>query len=303
MIRRKAIRKIFVTTVSLFIILVVYTITNLHNDNTLKVNLELSDVTGLTNHSVYLLNDDGYLVRKKIYVETENMLDGVKKVVNYLKISNNSKYSSSLVGLIPSNCSLLDVLYDEEFVTLNFSGNFYNIPNMDLAVTAIVYSVFDLGNIKGVTILVDDEYLEGYPKIMDKSLDINRETFITSRDEISKVVVYYLLEDSEETYYVPVTKYLNDSREKINIIVDEMTSSSSTDLVSLVNSNVELLSAREDNDTFILNFNNYLFDNDDEVLEEVLYCLSYSVFDNYDVDMVMVEINGKNISQIERNAI
>ena len=138
---------------------------------------------------------------------------------------------------------------------------------------------------------------------MDKSLDINRETFITSRDEISKVVVYYLLEDSEETYYVPVTKYLNDSREKINIIVDEMTSSSSTDLVSLVNSNVELLSAREDNDTFILNFNNYLFDNDDEVLEEVLYCLSYSVFDNYDVDMVMVEINGKNISQIERNAI
>lgn len=303
MIRRKAIRKIFVTTVSLFIILVVYTITNLHNDNTLKVNLELSDVTGLTNHSVYLLNDDGYLVRKKIYVETENMLDGVKKVVNYLKISNNSKYSSSLVGLIPSNCSLLDVLYDEEFVTLNFSGNFYNIPNMDLAVTAIVYSVFDLGNIKGVTILVDDEYLEGYPKIMDKSLDINRETFITSRDEISKVVVYYLLKDSEETYYVPVTKYLNDSREKINIIVDEMTSSSSTDLVSLVNSNVELLSAREDNDTFILNFNNYLFDNDDEVLEEVLYCLSYSVFDNYDVDMVMVEINGKNISQIERNAI
>ena len=303
MIRRKAIRKIFVTTVSLFIILVVYTITNFHNDNTLKVNLELFDVTGLTNHSVYLLNDDGYLVRKKIYVETENMLDGVKKVVNYLKISNNSKYSSSLVGLIPSNCSLLDVLYDEEFVTLNFSSNFYNIPNMDLAVTAIVYSVFDLGNIKGVTILVDDEYLEGYPKIMDKSLDINRETFITSRDEISKVVVYYLLEDSEETYYVPVTKYLNDSREKINIIVDEMTSSSSTDLVSLVNSNVELLSAREDNDTFILNFNNYLFDNDDEVLEEVLYCLSYSVFDNYDVDMVMVEINGKNISQIERNAI
>ncbi len=303
MIRRKAIRKIFVTTVSLFIILVVYTITNLHNDNTLKVNLELSDVTGLTNHSVYLLNEDGYLVRKKIYVETENMLDGVKKVVNYLKISNNSKYSSSLVGLIPSNCSLLDVLYDEEYVTINFSGNFYNIPNMDLAVTAIVYSVFDLGNIKGVTILVDDEYLEGYPKIMDKSLDINRETFITSRDEISKVVVYYLLEDSEETYYVPVTKYLNDSREKINIIVDEMTSSSSTNLVSLVNSNVELLSAREDNDTFILNFNNYLFDNDDEVLEEVLYCLSYSVFDNYDVDMVMVEINGKNISQIERNAI
>lgn len=303
MIRRKAIRKIFVTTVSLFIILVVCTINNLCNKNSIKVNLELEDITGLTNHSVYLLNDDGYLVRKKIFIESEDILERIKKVFNYLKINNNTKYSSSLIGLLPSTISLLDSSYDEGYITLNISKNFDEIPNKDLAVTSLVYSLFDLGNVSGVTILIEGEYLEGYPKILDKSIDINKETFITSREDITKVVVYYLLEDTDETYYVPVTKYLNDSREKINIIVDELVTTTSNDLVSLVNSNIELINAREDNDTLILNFNNYLFDNNDEVLEEVLYCLSYSVFDNYDVDMVMVEINGKNISQIERNNI
>ncbi len=303
MIRRKAIRKIFVTTLSLFIILVVCTITNVNKNNSLKVNLELEDVTGITNGGVYLLNKDGYLVRKKIFIDSEDINERIRKCINYLKISNNSKYSSNLSGIIPSTCNLLSVLYDEGYVTLNFSSSFFDVDNIDIAVSSIVHSLFDLGNIKGVTILVEDDYIEGYPKIIDKSIDINKESFITSRDDITKVVVYYLLNDDEETYYVPVTKYLNDSREKINIIVDEMVGNTSTDLISLVNSNIELINSREDNDTLILNFNNYLFDSNDEVLEEVLYCLSYSVFDNYDVSMVMLEVNGKNIKTIERDKI
>lgn len=303
MIRRKAIRKIFVTTLSLFVILFVCTITNINKENTLKVNLELEDVTGVTNSGVYLLNKDGYLVRKKIFIDSDDMTERIKKAINYLKINNNSKYSSSLIGVIPNTCNLLNVLYDEEYVTLDFSRSFLDIPNMNIAVSSIVHSLFDLGKIKGVTILVEDQYLDGFPKVLDKNIDINKETFITSRDNITKVVVYYLLDDNEETYYVPVTKYLNDSREKINIIVDEMVSSTSTDLVSLVNSNIELISSREDNDTLILNFNNYLFDNNDEVLEEVLYCLSYSVFDNYDVSTVMLEVNGKNIKTINKSSL
>ena len=111
------------------------------------------------------------------------------------------------------------------------------------------------------------------------------------------------MDDNNEYFYVPVTKYLNDSREKINIIVDEMASNTSYDLVSLVNSNIELLNSYEENDVMVLNFNNYLFDSNNEVLEEVLYCLSYSVFDNYDVDMVMVEVEGKNIYSIDRKSL
>ena len=303
MLRRKAIRKIFVTTLSLFIILCTCTITNCFNNNTLKVNLELDDITSLTNHSVYLLNEDGYLVKKKIFIDNYNYEEKVRKVLSYLTINNNSKYSNNLVGLIPSSCRVLNILYDEDYLTINFSNSFKDIPNIDKTITSIVYSIFDLGNIKGITILVEDDYLSGYPKIIDKSIDINKEYFITSKDNINKVVIYYLYDDNNDKYYVPVTRYLNDSRDKINIIVDEMKSSTTYDYVSLVNSNVKLLDSRLDGDTFILNFNNYLFDSNDEVLEEVLYCLSYSVFDNYDVDMVMIENEGKNVSNISRNSI
>lgn len=303
MIRRKAIRKIFITTLSLFIILTVCTISNLNNDNTLKVNVELEDVTSLTNGSVYLLNNNNYLVKKNIFIDSTNMEDRVRKIINYLKISSNSKYSSNLIGVIPSTCILNSIIYDEEYITLDFSKSFLDIKEMDTAITAIVYSLFDLDNIKGITILVEGSYLDGYPKVIDKNIDINKESSITSRNDITKVVVYYLMDDNDSYYYVPVTKYLNDSREKINIIVDEMASNTSYDLVSLVNSNIELLNSREDNDVMILNFNNYLFDNDNEVLEEVLYCLSYSVFDNYDVEMVMIEVNGKNVYSIDRKSL
>lgn len=301
MIRRKALRKIFITTLSLFIILTVCTISNV--GDTLKVNVELEDVTNLTNDCVYLLNSNGYLVRKNIFIDSTNMNDRIRKVINYLKINNNSKYSSNLIGTIPGTCILNDLIYDEGYVTLDFSRSFLESSDIDIAVVSIVHSIYALGDIDGITILVEGSYLEGYPKIIDNNIDINKETFLTSRDDITKVVIYYLMNDNYEYYYVPVTKYLNDSREKINIIVDEMASNTSYDLVSLVNSNIELIDSYEENDVMVLNFNNYLFDSSNEVLEEVLYCLSYSVFDNYDVDMVMVEVNGKNIYSIDRKSL
>lgn len=50
-----------------------------------------------------------------------------------------------------------------------------------------------------------------------------------------------------------------------------------------------------------LNFNDYLFDSDNKVLEEVIYSIAYSVFDNYDVSMVMFEVNNQYVEQISRD--
>ena len=43
MIKTKAIRKIFTTTLSMFIILCVFSLMTINLDNTLKVNLEIDD--------------------------------------------------------------------------------------------------------------------------------------------------------------------------------------------------------------------------------------------------------------------
>ena len=230
------------------------------------------------------------------------MEDNVFKIISYLK-KNNLKYSSRLNGFLEESVSLNQVYYDENYLILDFNQEFQDSKNLSSCVISIVYSLMELDGVDGVTILVEGDYLEGYPKILNKSLDINPVIHLTSRSDIAKVVVYYLLEDDGDTYYVPVTKYLNDSRNKIDIIVDELSSNPSMDLVSVVNRDLELIDSREENDIFVLNFNHSLFDSNDEVLEEVLYCISYSVFENYDVSMVMVEVDGKNVRNIEKNEL
>ena len=162
----------------------------------------------------------------------------------------------------------------------------------------------------GVSILVEWDNIEEYPnskekinKILDKRIGINKNYDITSLNNINRVVIYYLENINDDLYYVPVTKYVNDDREKINIIIEELASSYiyESNLMSYLNSNVSLLEYEEKENIMSLNFNDYLFDGNDKVLEEVLYSIAYSVFDNYDVSMVSFEVNGEIIDHIDKN--
>ena len=176
-------------------------------------------------------------------------------------------------------------------------------------ISGVVFSILDLGDVEEVIILVEGEVLREYPNTKEglsspltKNIGINQEYNLTSRDDISKVVIYYLSRINDEMYYVPVTKYLNDSRDKIKIIIDELSTSYiyEPNLMSFLHSQVELLDYYEQENVLFLNFNKFLFDSDDKVLEEVLYSISYSVFDNYDVSMVMFEVNDQYVGQVSR---
>ncbi len=52
-----------------------------------------------------------------------------------------------------------------------------------------------------------------------------------------------------------------------------------------------------------LNFNNAIFDSNSKVEEEVKYTLAYSIFDNYDVNQVLIQVDGKNIETIGTNDV
>ena len=71
-----------------------------------------------------------------------------------------------------------------------------------------------------------------------------------------------------------MTKYLNDNRDKISIVIDELTSGFNyqTNLMSFLNSDVSLVSNMIEDDTLKLEFNTALFDDvtSKEVLEEVI---------------------------------
>ena len=102
-------------------------------------------------------------------------------------------------------------------------------------------------------------------------------------------------------YYVPVTKYLNDKREKVEIIIDELkNNNSSSNLISYLNNNLELIDHKEESDVLFLNFNDYLIDKNDEVTKNTLNSIAYSVLENYDVNMVMFEVDNKEVSYISK---
>lgn len=312
MLRTKALRKIFIATLSLFVLLFVLTITNHEDIRVLKTNLEVEEIAGINISSIYLMNDRGLLVKSKILLDSDSEKEKLVDLVSNLIIGTNNTFVDGLNALIPEDTIINDIIVGNKIVTIDFSKDILKVSK-DLEknmVTAIVYSVIELGDYDGVRILVDGENFDKYPNsleklplILDKSIGINQSYNITSRDDINKVVVYYLENIDNNLYYVPVTKYLNDDRDKIKIIVEELSSSYiyETNLMSFLNSNVKLLEYREEDNVMYLNFNDYLFDGNDKVLEEVIYSLAYSVFDNYNVQMVMFEVNSEKIGYISIN--
>ncbi len=305
MLRKKALRKIFITTLSAFILLVVYSIPNMtKNDNAIRTNLEVEYITGIGTNNIYLLDKNDLLVKTNILLDKKDKTDQIKLLLNNLIDDNNSKFPNGLSATIPKNTKLIDVVYDEEYVTLNFSKKLLSVKSelKDRMIESIVYSVMDLGDVKGVIITVEDEMIKEYAKVLDRNIGINKKYDIKSRDKINKVVIYYLEEIEDNNYYVPVTKYLNDDRDKIKIIIDELTTSYiyEPNLMSFLNSNTKLLDHEEKENVMSLNFNNALFDGNDKIVEEVKYTLAYSIFDNYDVEQVLLQVDGKNIETVSK---
>ena len=289
------------TTLTAFVLLVVYSIPNLYEDDSIKTNLEIEYVTGIGTNNIYLFDNNNYLVKTKVLLDKKKKEDQIKELIKYLTIGNSNKFPNGLKAVIPEKTKLQELFFDEGYVTLNF--NKYLIKddkNIERIIEAIVYSVLELKDIKGILIEVDGETIPGYSKFLDKSIGINKEYNIKSRDDINKVVVYYLENIGGSNYYVPVTKYLNNKDDKIKIIVEELTSSYiyEPNLMSFLNSNTKLNSYKEQENLMTINFNNAIFDGNNKILEEVSYTLAYSVFDNYDVSEVIIQVDGKNISDI-----
>ena len=315
MIRKKALRKIFITTMSLFIIMTIYLIQL--TEKTLETNLEFEYVTDLANSSIYLLDKNNYLVKTKVLLDENNLEDNIRSIINNLTVSGETKFPNNLKGIIPKGTKLNNVIIDEDSITLDFSEEFLDIDK-ELSIKlieSIVYSITELDEITKVTITVDGNQLNTYPnsnKIiimpLTRDIGINNEYSYTTLDDIIKVVIYYGEEISDEIYYVPVTKYLNnnDNKDKINIIVEELTTSYiyENNLRSILNENVELIDKEiVDEDLLILNFNNALFDNNNTIKEEVLYTLSYSVFANYPVNTINFKVDGKDVDIVKRRSL
>ena len=67
--------------------------------------------------------------------------------------------------------------------------------------------------------------------------------------------------------------------------------------MSYLNNDTKILSVNEENDELTLNFNSAIFNdiNTKDILEEVIYTISMSVSDNYEVKNVIFNVENEEI--------
>ena len=118
MLRQKILRKIYFTTMIVFILFVISSFTINKNISNIKVEYQ----TNLS--SVYLLDDNNYLLEVSIVVK-DNLMDSIPIVINTLKSGN--KHYSGLRGILPNNTDINEIVLDNGILTIDFNKELLNI--------------------------------------------------------------------------------------------------------------------------------------------------------------------------------
>ena len=272
-----------------------------------KVNKEIS----INYHDIFLIDKNGYISKTNIQISKKKKGDIIDELIETLTI--NGKYQDKIPNgfnaILPVDTKLLDKQIDDNILTLNFSKELLETKKEleERVIESIIYTMTSVEGIDYIKIKIEGNLLTKLPKsgkLLDETLDrnfgINKMYNIDKIKNVKKVIIYYSNKTNEDnTYYIPVTKYINSDEDKIKIIIDELTSKISyeSNLMSYLNYNAKLLDYSFNEDELDLNFNEYLFDSEDnkKVLEEVIYSISYSIMDNYEVSKINFYVNNEEI--------
>ena len=314
MLKKMITKKILISTFCLFALFLLYMIPK-DTIYTLKdIKQEVNYVEQNKNlQTVFLLDKDQMLGKTEYVSDVLSSQDINKQVTDSISVlikdgANESKVPNGFQAIIPSDTKIISSSFENGIYKINFSKELLDVKEdmEEKIVEVIVFTATSNKNVKQVIIYIDGDTLTYLPKsktyipaTLDRSFGINKTFHISSTDHIQSVIVYFLKEYNQEEYYVPVTKYVNDQREKVKIIIDELSSSQVYDsnLMSYLDSNVKLEAATVEDDVLHLNFNqNIMSSLDDEpILEEVIYTIALSIQDNYDVSQVSFEVENQEI--------
>lgn len=311
MLKKMSIKKLIISGIVLFSVFLICLMPSKENEKIeIKQELEYVD-KDVNTHNIFLLDSDNYLVETDIVIsETKDIEKKAKELLTALieGSSLEDKIPSGFKSIINSETKILSLKYNEGLIKVDFSKELMdtNIELEEKTIEAIVFTLTSIEDVKSVIIYMDGEILTklpqskiNLPSTLDRSFGINKQYNITSYKNITKTTVYYIDKINDNTYYVPVTKVNNDNREKIEIIVDELSSSNlyKTNLMSYLNNNTKVLSVNEDEEKMVIEFNSYIFNDIDtkDILEEVIYTICLSINDNYNVKEVVFNVDNKEI--------
>lgn len=308
MIKRIMLRRILLASITLFAIFLITLIPDKKYDQILEYKEESADYA-----TIYLLDSNNYLGKTTIAINNAKVEDVSLELLEALINDGvgESKIPNGFKSFISSETKINSITFNEGLLHVDFSEELLDIPSNleEKVIESIVYTLTSIDKVKEVSISIDGKILTELPQSkvllderLNKTFGINKEYEISSLKDIQKVTIYYVSKYNDKEYYVPVTKYVNDSREKVEIIIDELSSSPiyQTNLMSYLNSNTKLLASSLIDDVLTLNFNNYIYSDIDnkKILEEVLYTISESIINNYEVSTIVYKVLDEEISVI-----
>ena len=308
MLKRFSLKKILVSSSVLVTLLIICLVPG---EDAVKFKQELKYNEELSVNDIYLLDGYQYVALTEMPLFTKSIEDQALEIIDVLIEGGpgENKIPSGFKALINGETIVNNISIKDEILSIDFSKELLDTKKEYevKVIESLVYSLTSLKGVKGIKILIDGKHLEILPQskvrlpdVLDKSFGINREYNLTSLKNVSQITIYYLNKYNDDFYYVPVTKYLNDDREKVNIIIDELANNNSylTGLMSFMNNKAKLKDTLIETDEVILNFDSGILNDVDSktVLKEVTQSINYSIIANYGTKNVALNVDSEPIN-------
>ncbi len=294
MLKRLALKKIIIITLSLLFLLIIYFFPSKEAYN---INTTLT-YTNPTTIPIYLIDDNDLVSRFEVIKKSTDPNELIDEVIANLTIdgANSSHIPNNFKKIIPKNTKIISKDLNEGLLKINFTKELLNISKEkeEKMLEAIIYSLTEIKGIDKIMIFVEGENLKqlpnskkNLPNVLDRSFGINKVYELESMKNVSKITTYYVSKLDNYSYYTPVTTIMNNKNEKIEVIIEKLKTSPTyeTNLVSYLTAATVLQNYEILENSINLSFNNEILALDkNSIIEEVKYAIALSVRDTYAIN-------------------
>lgn len=289
----------------------------INNKNNPNFNSEfVIDMSEKNYRKVYLLDESNTLVPLSIEVnKKEHLVDEIYTVVSTLRDLEVKGFN----GVLAKDIKINKIELENGILNIDFSSEFlnYDKENEEKIIESLTWSVLDFNEVKGLTISVDGVALRKMPlnglvlpNVLDKSIGINKYNDMMNKCvNCEDVVVLYSKTIDEVSYYVPVTRRVENNSE--SLLIDGLKKDVS--VLSNLNKIDELerlseLRVDKEEVSVVLDDSYLVEDNlvDPLVYELLMVTFFYNDIDykvNFIVNEEYVEVNGYNVDDMMVSSI
>ncbi|MCE7793438.1 GerMN domain-containing protein [Salipaludibacillus sp. CUR1] len=273
-------------------------------------------------HEVYLVDRNGMVAPQSMSLilgdnEVKNLVESLVQEGPVTELLPNG-----FQAVLPAGTEVLDTKRSKDgTVTVDFNDSFSDYhPSQEMQVLqSLTWTLTELEGIDRVQLKMNGEDLDampqnntplgqGYTRDHGINLEMNDQADLTATDS---VIVYFLSQTEDETYYVPVTRRISQNEDKYEAIVNELLEGPDymSRLLTDFRQEAELLEKPDYADgTVTLNFNEALLSQLEgtAVSENVLNMIVLSLTEQEGVERVSLKVdseqeilvsNGQSVSE------